>query len=185
MIRALIVLLTLAIVLPLGLAQSYSPRAGETVMKITVEGRGNVFIRLFTDRAPKATAQIIRLARSGFYDGQRFHRVIRSPKPYLVQIGDPASKSKSVDDPSMGQGGSGNRIAYEDTGIPNERGSVGLAADPQDRNSGDSQFYILLDKQRFLDGKYTVFGQVVGDSMNVVDRIAKGDRVSSVQIIGG
>src|SRR5687768_1146942 len=114
MIRALIVLLTLAIAASFGLAQSYNPRAGEMVMKITVEGRGNVFIRLFTDRAPKATAQIIRLARSGFYDGQRFHRVVLTPKPYLVQIGDPSSRNKNLDDPSMGQGGSGSRVAYED-----------------------------------------------------------------------
>jgi peptidyl-prolyl cis-trans isomerase B (cyclophilin B) len=154
-------------------------------MRITVEGKGNVFIKLFTDRAPKATGQIIRLARQGFYDGQRFHRVITSPKPYLVQIGDPGSRSKDPDDPSVGQGGSGSRVAYEETGFTNDKGFVGLAADPQDRNSGDSQFYILLDKHPFLDGKYTVFGQVVGGGMDVVRRIAKGDRVSSVTVIGG
>lgn len=149
-------------------------------MKIAVEGRGNIFIRLQTRQAPNITGQIIRLARQGFYDGQRFHRAIRSPKPYLVQIGDPASKERVAD---KMDGGSGAAIGYENTGFRNVAGAVGLALREGTRN-GDSQFYILLADQTFLDGKYPVFGQVV-EGMDVVKRIERGDRVVSVSILGG
>ena len=161
-------------------AQNYSPRAGETVIRIAVEGRGNVFIRLFTKEAPRATSHILGLVRNGFYDSQRFHRVVKSPRPYLVQIGDPATKSRDVAD--TGNGGSGARIPYEDTGFSHNVGMVGLAATSGDKDSGDSQFYIMLAPAKFLDGNYTVFGQVVG-GMDVVQKIERGDRVQSVSIV--
>ncbi len=162
------------------LAQSYKAAPGETVLKVSVEGRGNFFIKLFTKEAPKASAHVLGLARNGFYDGQRFFRAIRSPRPYIAQVGDPASRN-GVDDPSIGSGGSGARIPYEDSGYSNEKYYVGLAALlSKDRNSGDSQFYIVLgDGNKFLDGSYTVFGKVVAGT-EVVDRIEKGDRITSV-----
>jgi cyclophilin family peptidyl-prolyl cis-trans isomerase len=152
-------------------------------MVVTVEGRGEVQIRLHTAQAPKTTAQIVRLARQGFYDGQRFFRVVKEPKPFLVQTGDPASRSKPMGDPSLGQGGSGTRVPYEDSGFPNVDGAVGLSTLPNDRDSGDSQFYILLGPARFLDGSYTVFGQVAS-GMSVVKSIEVGDRITSVKIVG-
>lgn len=156
-------------------------RQAGPVMRVRIEGRGNVDIRLHTKEAPKATAQIIKLVRSGFYDGQRFHRVVRSPRPFLVQVGDPASRD-GVEDARIGSGGSGARIPFEDSGFKHVTGAVGLSTKEGDRDSGDSQFHIMLGTQGFLDGQYTVFGQVI-EGMDVVRKIEKGDRIISVTIL--
>lgn len=179
--RSFLVLLVLSVVAALAIGQ-YSPKPGETVMKIAVEGRGNVFIKLHTKEAPKTTAQIIALANDKFYDGQKVFRAEKTPRPFMIQMGDPQTKTKDVDDPTIGSGGSGKKVAYEDSGFPNDEGAVGLAAIPGDRNSGDSQFYILLTRARFLDGNYTVFGQVV-HGMDVVKKIERGDRITNVTIM--
>ncbi|RYG46734.1 peptidylprolyl isomerase [bacterium] len=171
--------LTLLLVLPLALAQGYKPKAGETVVKVEVAGRGDIYIRVAAKDAPRTAARFIELVKNGFYDGQRFHRVERSPRPYLAQIGDPASKS-SID--GAGTGGSGRKIDFEDSKLPNGEGAVGLAHPENDRNGGDSQFYILLGPARFLDGSYTVFGQVV-DGMDVVKKLSRGDKVVSVKVL--
>jgi peptidyl-prolyl cis-trans isomerase B (cyclophilin B) len=166
-------------------AQSYQPKAGETVLRLEVEARGTVHILLHTREAPRTTAHIIRLAKNGFYDGQRFFRVVTEPRPYLVAFGDPKSKDPSnLDRPDMGQTGSGARIPYEESGFKNDAGAVGLSTLPKDRNSGDSQFYILLAPSRFLDGNYTVFGKVVA-GMDVVKKIQKGDLVERASIVEG
>lgn len=158
--------------------QEYRPAAGETVLKVAVEGRGNFYIKLFTKEAPKACAHILKLAGDGFYNGQRFFRVTRTPRPYIAQVGDPASKN-GVE--GVGSGGSGARIPYEDSGHSNEKYAVGLAALlSKDRDSGDSQFYIVLGEgNKFLDGSYTVFGKVVAGT-EVIDRLERGDRIVSV-----
>lgn len=179
--RAFILFLIMLLAVPFAVAQNYKPKPGETVMKIEIEGRGNVFVRLLTDAAPKTTTHIQRLVKNNFYDGQRFHRVEKSPRPYLVQVGDPASKN---DVNSAGQGGSGARIPYENSGVTHGEGAVGLARSGDDPNSGDSQFYITLAPARFLDGKYTVFGEVVA-GMDVVKKVEKGDRVVAVTILSG
>lgn len=176
--RLLTLLLLVLLTVPMALGQAYRPKAGETVIKVEVEGRGNIYIRLYTQQAPKATAQILKLVKSGFYDGQRFHRVERTPKPYLVQIGDPNSKSGDL----SGNGGSGAKIPFEDTGFKHEAGTVGLAHAVDDRDAGDSQFYMLLDRASFLDNNYTVFGKVV-DGMDVLQNIRRGDRVVSVTVV--
>lgn len=175
---AMLMILTLA----LAPAQNYKPAPGESVVKVAVEGRGNFFIKLYPDKAPKACAHILDLVKKGFYNGQRFFRVTRTPRPYIAQIGDPASK-QSIDGPNIGSGGTGARIPYEDSGLSNEKYAVGLAALlSQDKNSGDSQFYIVLgDGNKFLDGSYTVFGKVVA-GFSVVDRLERGDRVTSISI---
>ena len=154
-------------------------------MRVAIEGKGNVYIALFTDAAPKTTAHVVKLARQGFYDGQRFFRVVRQPRPFLVQLGDPDSRSKEMDDASLGTKGSGARIPFEDTGKLNDKvGVVGLSHREGDRDGGDSQFYMLLAPSRFLDGNYTVFGQVVA-GLEVLNKIDKGDRVTGVTILGG
>jgi cyclophilin family peptidyl-prolyl cis-trans isomerase len=162
----------------LALVSAQAARAGQATVKVEVEGRGDFTIRLATDRAPRTTAQILKLVKNGFYDGQRFHRVDKSPKPFLVQMGDPASKNGDL----SGNGGSGAEIAYEETGLPNVAGAVGLGHPVDQPNKGDSQFYVLLDNASFLDGKYTVFGQVVS-GMDVVKKIQKGDRVTRVSLV--
>jgi cyclophilin family peptidyl-prolyl cis-trans isomerase len=151
-------------------------------MKLTIQGRGEVVIKLFTKDAPKATAHIIQLAKNGFYDGQRFYRVIKTPRPYLVQLGAPDSRTKSMDDPALPKQGTGTRVPYEDSGHSNDAiGVVGLSANQGDKNSGDAQFYMLLAPAKFLDGNYTVFGKVIS-GLEVLRSIEKGDTVTSATI---
>lgn len=156
----------------------------DTTLNLTVEGKGEIVIRLATDKAPRTTAHIMRLAESGFYNGQKFFRVVTEPRPFLVQFGDPGSRSKPMGDPDLGKGGSGAKIAFEDTGLPNVEGSVGLSTPQGQRDAGDSQFYVNLDNNRFLDGNYTVFGQVVR-GMDVVKRLRLGDQVTSATVKRG
>jgi peptidyl-prolyl cis-trans isomerase B (cyclophilin B) len=178
--RILLLLIFTLLVLPVALSQGYRPKAGETVLKMEIEGRGDVYVLLHTHEAPKASTHILDLARSGFYDGQRFHRVETSPKPYLVQVGDPASKSGDL----SGNGGSGARIPFEESGFTNVEGAVGLSRPKNDREAGDSQFYLLLDRASFLDGNYTVFGKVVA-GMDVLRKVERGDRVAHITILSG
>lgn len=160
------------------------PSQGQRANTLTleVEGRGTIVIRLFSQKAPKTTERITQLAQDGFYNGQRFHRVITTPRPFLVQVGAPSSKTKSMDDESLNTEGTGKTIAYEDSGMSNDAaGIVGLSAKPGDRNSGDCQFYILLAPAKFLDGSYTVFGRVT-QGLDVLRKIEKGDRLSRVTV---
>jgi cyclophilin family peptidyl-prolyl cis-trans isomerase len=180
--RSICVLFALLVSFVFGIGQEYHPRAGETVLRLDIEGRGNVYIKLHIKEAPKTCAHVLDLVRSRFYEGQRFHKVIKSPRPYLVQIGDPGSRVGDLD--AVGSGGSGISVPYEDSGFANEAGAVGLASVKNAKDSGDSQFYMLLDNAAFLDKKYTIFGQVV-EGMDVLKRVERGDRLLSVTILGG
>lgn len=169
----------------LSLAQVFrGPAKGETVMKIVIENKGDIIVHLYTSTAPKTTAHIIDLVEKKFYDGQRFHRVEKVPRPFIALVGDPATKTKSVDDPGVGSGGSGARIPYEETNTHHVKGSVSLAALPKDRDSGDSQFFFSLEASKFLDGKHTIFGRVTY-GLDVMDSIEKGDKITSVTILRG
>lgn len=155
----------------------------QTTMTLSVKGKGDVVIELFTKEAPKTTAHIIELAEKGFYNGQKFFGTMKEPRPFMVKFGDPQTKTKPVKEVD-GTGGSGTRIAYENSGKQNVKGAVGLSTLPRDRDSGDSQFYILLDNKPFLDGSYTVFGRVT-KGMDIVEGIEDGDQVTSVTISRG
>ncbi len=164
---------------------SYQPKSGETVMIVSFGGARNVVIQLNTAKAPKTTQKIIGLVNRNFYTGIRVHKAVRKPRPFLITLGDPKTKTTTnMNDPQIGQGGSGQKINFENTGLKNVKGAVGLSTLPGDKNSGDSQFYILLADQGFLDGSYTVFGKVV-EGMNVVESIQLGDQVTSVTIKRG
>ena len=181
--KSWIVLFTVFLASVVG-SQEVAPKAGETILRLSIESRGVVSILLHTRSAPKTTARIIQLAEQKFYDGQRFFKVMKSPKPFLVQIGDPMTKEAGADLTKAGAGGTGTTVPFEDSGNPNVLGAVGLAAKPDNRDSGDSQFYILLGPSRFLDGQHTVFGQVVG-GIEVLKRIELGDRITSATIVRG
>ena len=142
--RRMFFLTLLLIIIPMGWGQSYTPKSGETVVKLEIEGRGNVFFALHLKEAPKTATRIMKLVTDGFYNGLRFHRVVQTPKPYLAQVGDPESKTADLN--TLNKGGSGVKLAYEDSGFKNIAGAVGLARLIDDKNSGDSQFYILLDR---------------------------------------
>ena len=127
---------------------------------------GRVVIQLRPDLAPAASAQLKKLARSGFYDGVVFHRVIAG---FMAQGGDPTG---------TGTGGSGHPLRAEFSQSEHfVRGTVGMARS-SDPNSADSQFYIMFDAAPALDGKYTIFGKVVS-GMEYVDQLKKGDPASN------
>jgi peptidylprolyl isomerase len=122
---------------------------------------GRVVIEMRPDLAPATCAHIKALVRQGFYDGLTFHRVIDG---FMAQTGDPKGN---------GTGGSGQPVKAEFSSEPFVRGVVGLAR-ASDPNSGDSQFFIMFAPNPSLDGKYTVWGDVVS-GMEYVDKIKKGD----------
>ncbi len=125
--------------------------------------KGRVVIALRPDLAPKTVAHVKELTRRGFYDGLTFHRVIDG---FMAQTGDPKGN---------GTGGSGQNVKAEFSQSAHfARGTVGLAR-ASDPDSGDSQFFICFQPAPFLDGQYTIFGQVTS-GMEYVDAIKKGDR---------
>lgn len=181
-ILALLLALSLAILAQVPPAVAQDPGREETRLVLSIENKGRVGIRLFADKAPKTVARIVELTNQGFYNGQRFFRVVRSPRPFLAHFGDPNSKSKDLSDPSMGSGGTGRKVPYEDSGASHVYGAVGMSRLPDDKDSGDCQFYIVLgNNNKFLDGSYTVFGQVV-EGLELLGRLEQGDRVSTAKI---
>jgi peptidyl-prolyl cis-trans isomerase B (cyclophilin B) len=125
---------------------------------------GTMVLEFFPKDAPNHVANFKKLARKGFYDGTKFHRVIRG---FMIQGGDPNSKD---DDPSNdGLGGPGYTIKAEFNSRKHLKGTLSMARRP-DPNSAGSQFFICLAPQSGLDGQYTVFGQVI-KGMEVVDAI--------------
>ena len=131
---------------------------------------GEMELVFFPKLAPKHVESFLTLARKGFYDGTIFHRVIPG---FMIQGGDPNTKDPS-NRQSYGNGGPGYTLPAEFNRIPHERGivSAARAADP---NSAGSQFFIVIDKAPHLDGKYTVFGEVV-KGMDVADTIVQQPR---------
>ncbi|MFE0752826.1 peptidylprolyl isomerase [Inquilinus sp. NPDC058860] len=122
---------------------------------------GRVVIELRPDLAPKHVARIKELVRQGFYNDIVFHRVIEG---FMAQTGDPTG---------TGTGGSGQKIDAEFSQQPFKRGTVGMAR-AQSPNSADSQFFIMFADGSFLNGQYTVWGQVV-EGMEFVDKIKRGE----------
>jgi peptidylprolyl isomerase len=122
---------------------------------------GRVVIEMRPDLAPNHVARIKELTRQGFYDGIAFHRVIDG---FMAQTGDPRGD---------GTGGSGRKLKAEFNKAKHVRGTTSMAR-AQSPDSADSQFFICFAPAPFLDGKYTVWGQVVS-GMEHVDAIKKGD----------
>lgn len=127
---------------------------------------GRVVIELLPDVAPKTVAHIKELVRQGFYDNTPIHRVIPG---FMAQMGDPTGTGAGP--------GSGKTVDAEFSNLHHTRGTVSMAR-TSDPNSADSQFFICFDEAGFLDGKYTIFGQVI-DGMHFVDRIAAGTEANN------
>lgn len=130
---------------------------------------GNIEVTFFPDKAPEHVKNFKDLAGKGFYNGTIFHRVIPG---FMIQGGDP--NSKSPDKSSHGTGGPGYSIKAEFNDTPHNRGILSMARS-QDPDSAGSQFYIVVKDSHFLDGQYTVFGEVV-NGMEVVDEIVNSPR---------
>jgi peptidylprolyl isomerase len=123
---------------------------------------GRVVVELRPDLAPVTVARIKELARAHFYDGLKFHRVIDG---FMAQTGDPRGD---------GSGGSGKNLKAEFNSARFVRGSLGMAR-TNDPNSADSQFFICFAPASFLNGQYTLFGQVTA-GMEYVDALKKGEK---------
>jgi peptidylprolyl isomerase len=120
---------------------------------------GRVVIRLRPDLAPNHVKRIKELTRKGFYDGIVFHRVIRG---FMAQTGDPTG---------TGTGGSGQKLKAEFSNARHLRGTASMAR-AQSPDSADSQFFICFEDAPFLDGQYTIWGEVT-DGMQFVDLIKR------------
>ena len=121
---------------------------------------GKVVIEMKPESAPQHVNRIKELVKEKFYDGLKFHRVIDG---FMAQTGDPKGN---------GTGGSGVNIPAEFNKLPHIRGAVSMAR-AQDPDSADSQFFICFKESSFLDGQYTVWGQVT-EGMEFVDKIKRG-----------
>ncbi len=140
-----------------------------TVYLDTKDGR--ITIELRPDLAPKHVAQIKTLVGQHFFDGLLFHRVIEG---FMAQTGDPT-----------GTGSGGSKLPdlkAEFTATPFKRGTLGMAR-TSDPNSANSQFFICLGDADFLNGQYTVFGEVAS-GMDVVDKIKKGSQAENGKVAG-
>lgn len=137
---------------------------------ITVKDYGDIKLVLDGDTAPITVKNFVELAKSGFYDGLTFHRII---KGFMIQGGDPKGD---------GTGGSDKKIRGEfskngvENNISHKRGVISMAR-LQDNNSASSQFFIMHKDGDYLDGSYAAFGHVT-EGMDVVDKIAENTPVT-------
>jgi peptidyl-prolyl cis-trans isomerase B (cyclophilin B) len=137
------------------------------VSKATIETNfGNIVFELFPNIAPETVRNFTKLAKSNFYDGTLFHRVIPG---FMIQGGDP--NTKKSDKSKWGMGGPGYTIKAEFSSRSHLRGIVSMAR-AMDPDSAGSQFFIVTTDSTFLDKQYTVFGQVL-QGMDVADKIVK------------
>lgn len=150
----------------------YEQRAREAsrrrapVARIETE-RGAIELQLHGADAPLTVYNFVSLARAGYFDGQRFHRVVPD---FVVQAGDPRGD---------GNGGPGYAIRDEINPHPYQRGTLGMAL--SGRDTGGSQFFVTHSPQPHLDGGYTVFGQLLQGG-DVLDRIVQGDHIVRITI---
>ena len=185
---------------PLATATPPESSLAEVVPVVMETVNGNIELELYSQVAPKTVANFVKLAKSGFYDGTKFHRVIDD---FMIQGGDPLSRTA---DPRVGTGGPGyqfeDEINPKSLGLPAEAiaayekqryiynyslqslpvvaGAIAMAnAGP---NTNGSQFFIVTTKaQLHLYGKHTVFGKVTR-GMDVVLKIKQGDIIKQIKI---
>ena len=153
------------------MAEAKATEQTRATIRVSVKGDswGDIQLKFFPDVAPNHVNNLIKLAREGFYDGTTFHRVIPG---FMIQGGDP--NTKHSDRSRHGMGGPGYRINAEFNHKAHKRGTLSMAR-AQDPNSAGSQFFICVADASFLNGQYTVFGEV-SSGMETVDRIVNAPR---------
>jgi peptidylprolyl isomerase len=151
----------------LGFAQGVFAADPENTLYMDLKD-GRVVIELRPDLAPRHVGRVKELARKGFYDGLKFHRVIDG---FMAQTGDPKGD---------GTGGSGQKLKAEFSQEPHVAGTLSMAR-TNDPNSADSQFFIVFARAPWLDGQYTVWGKVV-QGMEFVNKIKRGDKARNGQV---
>ncbi|WP_347266185.1 peptidylprolyl isomerase [Paracoccus sp. (in: a-proteobacteria)] len=141
--------------------------------------KGKIVLDLYADKAPKHVERLVALAQDGAYDGVVFHRVIDG---FMAQTGDVQFGKQGGDTARAGMGGSDlPDLKAEFNDVSFQRGTVGMARS-QDPDSANSQFFIDLAPAEFLDGNYTVVGQLV-DGWDVLNAIKKGDPAANGAVI--
>ncbi len=147
-------------------AEAAEPKGQKATIELEA---GRIVIELYGKDAPGTVANFVKLAKQGYYNGLSFHRVVPG---FVVQGGDPKGD---------GSGGPGYTIKDEFNSRKHLTGTVAMARTPAP-NSAGSQFYITLADQPSLDGKYTVFGQVM-EGMDLVLKIKRGDIMKKITIV--
>lgn len=186
----------------------------EGIAKVELIVKGSpIILEINGVDAPVTAGNFVDLVQKGVYDGLAFHRVIKSPQPFVAQGGDPQGKDPKFPLSRLGTGGyideTGNRrfipleiklegesepiyskglgqqsgISSPKVVLKHDRGALAMARSAQP-DSASSQFYIALADLEFLDGDYAVFGKVI-QGMNIVEDIDQGDRIESAKVIEG
>jgi peptidyl-prolyl cis-trans isomerase B (cyclophilin B) len=149
-------------------AEEKKPMNTPNEVAVIKTSEGEMVVQFWTDAAPSTIENFKKLARSGFYDGTIFHRIV---KGFMIQGGDPNSKDPAKEN-SYGQGDPGYKIKAEFNDHSHERGVISMARGP-DPDSAGSQFFICLAPVRRLDGQYTTFGKLIkgGDVLEKIGDI--------------
>ncbi|HPD95009.1 MAG TPA: peptidylprolyl isomerase [Tenuifilaceae bacterium] len=141
--------------------------------------KGVMKVKFYEEDAPNTVENFVKLAKSGFYDGLAFHRVIPN---FVIQGGCPFSKD--MNDPRVGTGGPGYKINCELNGNNqyHDRGVLSMAH--AGRNTGGSQFFICHSREntKHLDRQHTCFGKVY-EGLDVIDEIRAGDKIEKIVIV--
>lgn len=160
-------------------AQKPAPKAPAHPVATIETARGVIKIRLYPEEAPNTVANFVKLAKRGFYNGTTFHRV--EPN-FVIQGGDPLSRTLPAGNPRIGTGGPGYQIKNEANRVLKHNvGAVAMAN--AGRDTAGSQFYIVIGRPApHLDsGDYTIFGQVL-QGQAVAEKIQVGDRIKRVTV---
>jgi len=148
-------------------AEEKEPVNTSNEVAVIKTNEGEMVVQFWTDAAPSTIENFKKLARSGFYDGTIFHRIV---KGFMIQGGDPNSKDPAKEN-SYGQGDPGYKIKAEFNDHSHERGVISMARGP-DPDSAGSQFFICLAPVRRLDGQYTTFGKLIKGA-DVLEKIGE------------
>lgn len=184
---------------------------GKATVEMIVNG-AKIIIEVDGNDAPITAGNFVDLVNRGVYNGLAFHRVVKTPQPFVAQGGDPQGKDPKFPVERLGTGGfidpQTNRERYipleikptnaespiysqtlpqarvsQPPVLRHQRGAIAMARS-QAPDSASSQFYFALDDLDFLDGNYAVFGYVT-EGMDVVDNIKQGDRIESAKVVKG
>ena len=181
-------LISSALILSAGMASAQAPQAADgpgpnmviEVADASGATKGTIVLDLLPEKAPKHVERLVTLAKQGAYDGVVFHRVIDG---FMAQTGDVQFDKQGGDTTRAGMGGSDLAdLSAEFNDQSFQAGTVGMARS-QDPNSANSQFFIDLAPAPFLDGQYTVVGQLV-EGWDVLNAIKKGDQNANGAVEG-
>ena len=170
-LRHILLVLILLFTATFSFAQNTGLQQPDKEVAVLDTTMGKIVLEFFPNAAPKHVANFKQLARSGFYNGTKFHRVIPG---FMIQGGDP--NSKDADRSNDGTGNSGTKVPAEFNSISHKRGILSMARS-SDPNSASCQFFIVVKDSTFLDQQYSAFGRVM-QGMDVADKIVNVKRDS-------